>query len=1387
MGAQEKAYKLPQGISKDDYSQQYVVVRLKNKISDKDQKARGSNPLSAYQTEQFLPYLNDNARSKNFRTDSHPLANLYKVKVEEGDDPVNVINELLKNNEVLYAEPYFEPRPLFIPDDPEAQPGGNLWYLEQIDAYDAWTIEKGDTSVIIGSLDTGILPEHFDLSGNIVINHDDPINGVDDDEDGLIDNLNGWDIADNDNNPVSDTDIHGHGVAGVSSASTNNGLGIAGVGFRSKFMPIKIFRSGSNSFSNGYEAIALAADLGCDVINLSWGSAGSFSNYGQDIINYAVEERDAVVVAAAGNTNAQLDFYPASFDNVLSVGATNDSDEKAGFATYSYKIDLMAPGQDIYVIDGDSVYSTKLGTSYSSPMVAGAAALVRARFPDLTAKQVMERIRVNTDDIYDIPTNQTFEGKLGSGRLNVFKALTNNINPSLRINDVSYSNGLGEYAFYGDTLTISINITNYLFNTTNATATISTTSPFVEILEGDYTIGKLSTFATTDNSDNPFRVRLTDNLPPDQDLIFRVDFTDGTYSDFQYFTIEGSKEYINIDHGNLELTAGSRGQLGYNADIFTSGVGMKYKGLNLLDNIGFIAASSVDTVKDTAPRILSINIRDQDFESLTKVKFYRDSEAAIDIRNVYVDDDDITNPLGLRVEQKILGWNTPQDSNYLVVEYRLINQGAQTVADLYSGIFADWNINDRNFNQAGWDVDNLLGFVTDPSDTLYTGIALLNSETPFYFAIDNKNANGNSADIASTINDFQKYNLVSNGIAKTFAGVNGGGNDVSHVIGYNVNNFGVNDAAKLALAIVVGESLQDLQNAVVAASNNYQNYILNPPILHVTEVCAGDPATINPPQGNIYAFYTDVTLSTEITTGSALTTPPVTSPQTYYAVNKDEGFDGDVFRVIAKPKMVNADFDFSSNPLLLDETGNTEVRFTDLSTDGISWNWDFDNGFTTTVQNPLMNFTKVGNYDIALTVINDIGCVEGVVKTLEVANRSNQPDISNQSICKGDLVSLTASNATNLKVYDDATLSNMIFSGTTFNSGNLFNDTTFYITSQDSVYESNPKAVNVTTSKIKAGFDYDIDTSDVNSQALLHFKNRSENEELYLFYVNGQLIGNTTEPSFDYSGLSSFEVKVLAEDINGCQDSIMSTITPKVSPTPSVTDMNLCENQSATISPGNGSIFYFYADQQLNDLQQKGSAIQLDNLMSDTTIYITAVDSLLESPAAAVVIDISEINAAFTISPDSLDIADINQITINNSSTGATDYTWYVNDSIVSTDLQPDLGLENIGHYDIKLEVSNATGCTSFTLRELAITNITRTDLSFPSIRVFPNPAFNSIRISSPTEVEYKLSGLSGTVHLSGKLVDETIDISQLPAGIYMLEISKGKEKDYIKILKLDR
>ncbi|MEM7298572.1 MAG: S8 family serine peptidase, partial [Bacteroidota bacterium] len=351
---------------------------------------------------------------------------MIKIKIKKGQDPIEVCNSLLRNPNVLYAEPIVMDRPLYSPSDPFTT---SQYYLDNIQAYDAWDITRGDDDITIAIIDTGVDLDHEDLASNLWTNEADPIDGVDNDENGYVDDFWGYDFADDDSDPEADQNDHGARVAGIAGASTDNGVGMAGVGFNTKIAALKGFRS-EDGLSNGlFDAILYAADNGIQVLNLSWGSIREPLQSEQDIINYAVLERDVIIVAAAGNdgtkTTAEEKFYPASYENVLSIGGSDEGDNKWSGSSYNYAVDLIAPASTILsTTTGDGYNSSGgFGTSFASPMVAAAAALVKDQFPGLNAQQIMERVRVTADDIYDVGSNISFDGKLGKGRLNVYRAV----------------------------------------------------------------------------------------------------------------------------------------------------------------------------------------------------------------------------------------------------------------------------------------------------------------------------------------------------------------------------------------------------------------------------------------------------------------------------------------------------------------------------------------------------------------------------------------------------------------------------------------------------------------------------------------------------------------------------------------------------------------------------------------------------------------------------------------------------------------------------------------------------------------------------------------------------------------------------------------------------
>ena len=304
-----------------------------------------------------------------------------------------------------------------------------------IKAPEAWAVETGRPDVVIAVLDTGIDYTHPDLAGKVWTNPPEiPANGIDDDANGFVDDWRGWDFANSDNDPWDDHEDsgmavqHGTFVSAIAAASTNDGVGMAGVSWGSPVMALKVMdSSGYGLEDDAAAAVVYAADNGAKIINMSL--------TGEDVpalrtaIQYA-RQKGCLVVAASGNSGTSADTYPASYPEVLSVGATNEYDQRCtaadwgqGGSNYGSYLDVMAPGNNI--LSATSMmepqgYFVLPGTSAAAPFVAGVAALVWSRYPDWTAQQVFNQIVRTCDDLgtagWDMFT--------GWGRVNAYRALT---------------------------------------------------------------------------------------------------------------------------------------------------------------------------------------------------------------------------------------------------------------------------------------------------------------------------------------------------------------------------------------------------------------------------------------------------------------------------------------------------------------------------------------------------------------------------------------------------------------------------------------------------------------------------------------------------------------------------------------------------------------------------------------------------------------------------------------------------------------------------------------------------------------------------------------------------------------------------------------------------
>ncbi len=363
----------------------------------------------------------------------------YRCNVTNQQSVAQAVRACQQNPSVEYAEPNYiytidmlKETPLMRaePNDPAFS---QLYGMNNIDAVTAWDVQTGNSDLIVGVIDTGVDYEHEDLAANMWRNPgetgndadgaDKATNGVDDDGNGYIDDVYGWDFASDDNDP-QDGNGHGTHVAGTIGAVGNNETGVVGVNWNVSIMALRFLdNNGSGTTADAIPAIVYAADMGVLLTNNSWGGGG-FSQALKDAIEYA-RDKNSLFVAAAGNSNLNNDSspsYPASYDvdNIISVAASDRNDNRASFSNFGKKsVHLAAPGVGILSCEPNNRYQQLSGTSMASPHVAGAVALVATQFSGISYTDLRTRI------LGTIDPKANFSGNtITGGRLNVNNAFT---------------------------------------------------------------------------------------------------------------------------------------------------------------------------------------------------------------------------------------------------------------------------------------------------------------------------------------------------------------------------------------------------------------------------------------------------------------------------------------------------------------------------------------------------------------------------------------------------------------------------------------------------------------------------------------------------------------------------------------------------------------------------------------------------------------------------------------------------------------------------------------------------------------------------------------------------------------------------------------------------
>ncbi|HIA05907.1 MAG TPA: T9SS type A sorting domain-containing protein, partial [Flavobacteriales bacterium] len=745
-----------------------------------------------------------------------------------------------------YVQPYYVHHEFYTPNDPQI---GSQYHISSVKAYQAWDVQKGDANVTVAIIDSGTDTDHEDFLTQFAYNTGETLDGTDSDGDGYIDNNLGWDFFGDDNNAQMGGSNHGVHVAGCAVAATDNGVGVAGPAFGCSYLPIKAGDGGTIGF--GYVGITYAADHGASIINCSWGGAGG-GQLGQDIIDYATINKDVLVVAGAGNDNTEDLFYPAGYTYVLNVASTASTDTKSGFSNFGYSIDLCAPGSNIYATDNNSGYTYMSGTSMSSPVAAGCAALVRAEYPFLDAMQAAEQLKVTCDNIY--PVNQSiYQDKLGAGRINLFSAVSGITQPSIVMIERNVSDGGDEAFVVDDTLSIDGIFTNYLAPAGSVTATLTAQSSNVQIIDGTTSLGAIAAFGgSADNAADPFTVKILSGATVNEKVTFELELTDGSYNTTIFFQIIVNVDYINIAINDVATSITSKSLTGFNDfSIQLEGLGFIYPysilgtGTNILFDCGLMVGTTnnvSDNVRTTGGGT------DEDFVAVNNVqRLPVPVFSEFDVEGDFNDAGSGT-PLGIDIAHKAFAWTETGHRKYVIVEYDITNNSGGTLSAIYAGLYADWDINDYAQNKGGTVQERRLGYIYDTqTDGVWAGMQVVSTSGGFVHNAMFNNATddpGGTGVYPNTSYDTpDKYESLST-MSMTSGGT-GVGKDVCNVVSTGPFTLAAGESVIVAFAIMAGDDLTDITATADSAYIKYNGVPLPCTDLTATTSSTDDDGTAN--------------------------------------------------------------------------------------------------------------------------------------------------------------------------------------------------------------------------------------------------------------------------------------------------------------------------------------------------------------------------------------------------------------------------------------------------------------------------------------------------------------------------------------------------------------
>jgi len=683
-------------LAKDEHVQSGMVnIRMHSGFTIEDVKMQlAQSSLSELRFSNIRSILPNGFASQTNSTETYRYGmsraydQLLRTCIVSFPDSISVVSALkvlkAECSSIELAEPRYFEHALFKPNDTYVN---SQIFLTVIKALEAWDIYQGDTSIIIGIIDNGFLQTHEDLQDNIALNRSEiENNGVDDDNNGFPDDYRGVNLAwPNDGTPAGNTynstDGHGTSVAGVAAGTWNNQKGIAGIGGKSRFFPIKAGRQGTERVEFGYEGILYGIMRKFPVLNCSWGSANTYSEINQSIIDFAVEQ-NVLIVAGAGNDNNRAPIYPASYRGVMSVGETDIVDVKSNGSSYGWSTDIMAPGFNVRTTDNENFsYTTMSGTSFAAPIVSGAAALVKGKYPNVNMAVIQEHLKATADPI-DV-ANSFLAGFL-PGRLNLLRALQDS--PTSRAYIQTTWSKERQRQSKGDTLRIRL----HLHNVTDIPA--KNLSIIVRSL---------------DNFFKPFLLLDTLRILPfiapksiDSSIVLRMIIQENSDAEFYHslsmeeesgllptvlFALRPTPSISTFETENLLFSIGDYASLGFVNDRTVGSAGNEQ-----FDGMGFILKDCGSMLYDgglvvgSSGKVITGFSTSSEFEPRTR--FASDKEGAFMIVT------DSLNPgsekIGVSIKKELF----KLAPNSVTFKYTLTNMNDAPIFNPGFGIFGDWDI-----------------------------------------------------------------------------------------------------------------------------------------------------------------------------------------------------------------------------------------------------------------------------------------------------------------------------------------------------------------------------------------------------------------------------------------------------------------------------------------------------------------------------------------------------------------------------------------------------------------------------------------------------------------------------------------------------------------------